>query len=117
VRVLLDENLPRKLKRLASDLDVSTVQELGWAGTRNGRLLSLAEKQFDAFVTTDQGIPHQQNLASFRIGVILLLAKSNRFVDLAPLIPQIVQAIRETSPGELRRITRLDDADSEAGSG
>ncbi len=49
VRVLLDENLPRKLVgRLGGDVDATTMAEAGWRGKKNGELLRLAEKEFDA---------------------------------------------------------------------
>lgn len=61
MRVLLDENLPRGLTHAFSeDVDVRTVGQCGWKGKENGALLRLAESEFDVFVTTDQGIPHQQ---------------------------------------------------------
>lgn len=61
MRVLLDENVPRKLKhRLTPDHEVVTVPEQGWAGLLNGALLRAADAEFDAFVTLDRGIVHQQ---------------------------------------------------------
>ena len=49
MRVLLDEMLPRKLKRLLPEAaEVVTVQERGWNSKKNGELLTLAEKEFDA---------------------------------------------------------------------
>ena len=62
MRVLLDESVDRRLKRAFDEHhEVSTVPERGWASMKNGELLEAAEKEFDAFVTTDRGIPHQQN--------------------------------------------------------
>ncbi len=60
MRVLLDECLPRKLKREVQGHDVTTVPEMGWAGKKNGDLLRLAAPHFEAFVTMDQGIRFQQ---------------------------------------------------------
>lgn len=60
MRVLLDEMLPRKLKRLLPEgAEVVTVQERGWDSKKNGELLVSAEKEFDLLLTTDRGIPHQ----------------------------------------------------------
>ena len=88
MRVLLDENLPRRLKRhLGEGVTAATVQERGWAGTKNGDLLHLAQAEFDVFLTIDQGIPHQQNLAKFTIAIVLLEAPGNRFKDLVPSCP------------------------------
>ena len=56
VRVLLDECVPKKLRRDLVGHDVRTVTEMGWSGTRNGRLLRQAETQFDVFLTVDQGM-------------------------------------------------------------
>jgi predicted nuclease of predicted toxin-antitoxin system len=64
VKVLLDENMPLGLVRLlAPEFDATTVQGEGWSGRRNGDLLGAAAEAFDVFITTDQGIPHQQNLS------------------------------------------------------
>lgn len=52
-RVLLDENLPRLLKRELPGFEVHTVAEMGWAGVKNGKLLRLAEAEFDILVTAD----------------------------------------------------------------
>jgi hypothetical protein len=64
VKILLDESVPRLLKLRLPHLDISTVQELGWAGVRNGELLRRAEEQFDIFVTgvkdTGSGLAIQQ---------------------------------------------------------
>ena len=94
MRVLLDECLPRRLKHELTEHDVRTVPEMGWAGKRNGDLVRLAEGEFDAFLTVDRKLQHQQKLSAFDIAVIVLVARSRRLVDLHPLIPRI----RETLP-------------------
>lgn len=68
--------------------EVVTVAEVGWAGKKNGELLRLAEKRFDVLLSTDKGIPHQQNLSRFDLAVVLLRAKSNAYEDLAPLMDE-----------------------------
>ncbi len=55
MRLLIDECLPRALKRLLRGHTCRTVQEMAWSGIKNGALLSLAEDQFDALITIDQG--------------------------------------------------------------
>ena len=42
MRLLLDEQLPRHLAREIGGHDVSTVQQRGWAGLKNGELLRVA---------------------------------------------------------------------------
>ncbi|MDE0398650.1 MAG: DUF5615 family PIN-like protein [Candidatus Poribacteria bacterium] len=88
--MLLDENLPHQLRELfENNIEVVTVRYRGWQGKENGELLRIAANEFDAFITMDQGIPHQQNLSEIKIGIILLEAESNRFEDLAPLISKV----------------------------
>ena len=70
MRVLIDECLPRALKRLLAEHECRTVQEMGWSGKKNGLLLSLAEAQFDVLVTMDQGMEYQQNLPKLKIAVL-----------------------------------------------
>ena len=100
MRVLLDECLPRRLKRDLVGHDARTVPGMGWASTRNGELLHLAEGEFDAFLTVDRKLHHQQKLSAFRIAVIVLVAPSNRLLDLQPLIPNVLKALAEAKPGE-----------------
>ena len=67
MRLLLDECVPKRLKRELRGHDARTVQDLGWAGVKNGVLLKLANGQFDALLTVDQGIEYQQNLSGLAI--------------------------------------------------
>lgn len=70
MRVLLDEQLPRHLARELTGQQVRTVQEQGWAGLTNGELLKrAADDGFEVFVTADQNLEFQQNLARSRLGV------------------------------------------------
>lgn len=104
MKVLIDECLPRALKRLFTGHDCRTVWELGWSGKKNGDLLSVAELEFDVLVTIDQGIQHQQNLAGCRIAILILGAQSNQIEDLAPLIPAALAALRSIGPGDVATI-------------
>ena len=105
MRVLLDENVDRRLKgAFGEQHEVSTVLERGWAGMKNGELLEAAGNEFDAFVTTDRGMPYQQNLSRFELAVIVLEAKSNSYEDLASLMDRTNAALGEVVPGEATRI-------------
>ena len=70
-----------------------TVPEAGWAALKNGDLLSRAQHEFDALVTTDRNLPFQQDLSRFSIAVIVLRAHSNRVTDLRRLIPELLDAL------------------------
>src|ERR1700709_1850961 len=105
MRVLLDECVPRPLKRELTEHAVSTVIEMGWSGIENGELLALIRgAAFDAFVTVDQNLPHQQNLRTLGIGIIVLVARTNKLHDLHPLVPSLRKILGELQPGELIRI-------------
>ncbi len=105
LRIVLDENVDRRLKaHFAEEHEVLTVAEAGWAGKKNGELLKLAEKEFEVFVTTDKGIPHQQNISKLDLAVILLRAKSNAYEDLAPLMDEANTALGTTDPGTVVRL-------------
>lgn len=102
VRVLLDEQLDVKLKDLfADDFEVATVREQRWNGYKNGRLLRAAQKDFDVLVTLDQNLQHQQNLRSVDLGIVVIRSKSSLFDDVAPLIPEVNEAIRAVQPKQL----------------
>ena len=59
MRILIDECLPRKLKRELPEHDAQTVAEMGWSGTKNGALLRLMNGKFDVFITIDQNLKYQ----------------------------------------------------------
>ena len=90
MRVLLDECLPRRLKFSIRGHYVQTVPEEGWAGKSNGELLSLANEEFDVFLTVDQNITAQRETASLALSVVILKALTNRLQDLEPLTEDLV---------------------------
>jgi predicted nuclease of predicted toxin-antitoxin system len=75
MKLLLDESIPRSLKGEFTSHHVVTVPERGWAGKDNGELLELASAEYDVFVTADQGLQYQQNLAGYGVAVVTLAAK------------------------------------------
>lgn len=90
MRVLLDECIDWRLAAEIDGHEVSTVPDMGWAGVKNGQLLTLAQADFDVFVTVDNNLPYQQNLPKYQIAVVVLRAKGNRLADLQPLVPQLL---------------------------
>jgi predicted nuclease of predicted toxin-antitoxin system len=93
VRVLLDECLPRRLKRELVGHHAKTVPEMGWASKRNGELLALAAGEFDVFLTADRNLSYQQDVSSFDIAIVVLVAGSNRFEDLRSLTPRLLEVL------------------------
>ncbi|MGH8717418.1 MAG: DUF5615 family PIN-like protein [Burkholderiales bacterium] len=102
MRVLLDENVDRLLKELfAAEFEVLTVRECRWQGKENGELLHAAEQEFGAFVTMDKNLEYQQNLRTLKLGVIVLRARSNAYSVVAPLMPEVNEALRSIRPGDV----------------
>lgn len=100
-RVLFDEDVPRQLRRDLPDFEIQTVAEMGWAGLKNGELLSRAEKVFEVFVTADRNLRFQQNLAKFSIGIVVLAAGSTKLEALRPLVDEIRSAIVTVQAGQV----------------
>ncbi len=93
MRILLDECLPKRLKGELAGHDARTVPEMGWASKRNGELLTLAQGQFDVFLTVDRNVAFQNEVNRFAIAVVVLHAKGNRLSDLRPLVPELLSVL------------------------
>jgi predicted nuclease of predicted toxin-antitoxin system len=104
VRILLDECLPKRLKRDLAGHETRTVPEMGWASKRNGELLGLAEADFEVFLTVDRNLSLQQDVSRFRLAVVVLVAKGNRHSDLQPLIPDLLAILPGIAPGQLVKV-------------
>ena len=104
MKVLLDECLPKKLKREVEADEVKTVPEVGWASKTNGELLRLAQLDFDVLLTNDQNLEHQQNLKKFNLAFVVLVGLTNDIEDLKPLMPAANEAMRTIQPGEIRYV-------------
>ena len=105
MRILLDENLDWRLRRFLPGHEVESVQLNGWAGVKNGKLLSLAEQSFDVFITMDGNLQFQQNYAKLKLMLIALRAASNRLADTAPLMPKVIAVLPNILPGTLTVIS------------
>lgn len=106
MRVLLDENLVWRLVRyFDADFQVTTVSRQGWKGKRNGDLLAQAAEAFDALVTMDKGIEHEQNLRKYTISIILISAKNNRIQDIEPAMFRVNQILRTLEPRQVSHVT------------
>ena len=77
---------------------------MGWAGKKNGELMRVAQSEFDVFVTADQNLRYQQNLAYAEIGVVVLVADNTRIETLTSLMPQVNLAVRSIAAGQIVEI-------------
>jgi hypothetical protein len=74
---------------------------MGWEALKNGELLTAAGSKFDVVITVDSKLKHQQNLAALRIAVVVMIAPTNRYADLAPLAPKVLAALTTLTPNTL----------------
>ncbi|MDX2190176.1 MAG: hypothetical protein SFY32_09950 [Bacteroidota bacterium] len=90
MKLLLDENLPKKLKLDFTEYEIYTTFEKGWAGISNGNLLKLLlENEFDALLTFDKNLQFQQNFSKYPIKVIVINASDNSYLTLKNYINKI----------------------------
>lgn len=101
MKLLLDENLPKRLKNDFPDYEIYTVKDQGWNGKKNGELLALMiENGFDVLLTFDKNLQHQQNFSKYPIPILLLNAADNTYQTLSELVPQILAKLQtELPPG------------------
>ena len=104
MKILIDENLPRKLAGHLQGHDCRTVAECGWSGTKNGALLVLADPLFDVLLTLDKNIPYQQDLMTVRIALLIIRARSNRIQDLLAVIPECLATLERLQPRQVARV-------------
>jgi hypothetical protein len=102
VRVLIDECVPWKLGSYLIGHECESVSKVGFAGKKNGVLLTLAEQAgFDAFLTVDQGIPYQQRLEGLRIALSSYGHQPIKMEALLPHVPACLEALRSVLPGDV----------------
>ena len=90
MKLLLDENLPKRLKLDFHEHEIYTVRDKNWNGIKNGELLKLlTDNNFDALLTFDKNLQHQQNFLKYTITVFVLSAYINSYEELTKLTPQI----------------------------
>ena len=102
MKILLDECVPWPLAKQLVGHDCQSVRLCGWAGIKNGELLRLAETRFDLFITSDQNLAYQQNLAGRRIAILLL--STNKLRQIVAAVDSIRSALSMLGPGEFRRL-------------
>jgi hypothetical protein len=98
MKILLDENMPKKVRfRLLERpcvTEVKTVREMEWNGRKNGELLGLLTLHgFTVFITIDKSLYKQQNLNKFSITVIVLNVKTTKYEDIQPTFGQLCASL------------------------
>ena len=102
MKILLDECVPWPAHKLLAGHECKTAQQCGWTGITNGELLRLAEKDFDLFITSDQNIRYQQNLANRHIAILELSTNDLRRIQSASEL--LKTAVSNFKPDEFLRL-------------
>jgi predicted nuclease of predicted toxin-antitoxin system len=102
MKLLLDECLPRKLKRAFAGHEVFTIDEAGFKGLKNGNLIkSASEVGCEVLISADKSIKHQQNKANLPLAILVLSAQNNRLESLLPLMAKALQVLENIKTGEI----------------
>ena len=101
MKLLLDENLPKRLKLDFPEHEIYTVRDKGWDGKKNRELVRLmVDENFDALLTFDKNLQHQQNFKKYTIPVLVLNASNNTYQTLKDLVPKIKEVLNgDIQPG------------------
>jgi predicted nuclease of predicted toxin-antitoxin system len=103
MKVLLDENLPHRLRHALLGHEVMTVAYMGWDGVKNGELLKLAEAaKFEVLVTADKNVSYQQDLRGRSIALVALTSLDWEIIK--PHISRILAAIGDATPGSFQLV-------------
>jgi predicted nuclease of predicted toxin-antitoxin system len=98
MKILLDECVPWPMRNLLTNHECSNPFRCGWNGVTNGELLVLAENEFELFITADQNLRYQQNLAGRRIAILELSTNDLRRILAAESL--IVESVTPIKAGE-----------------
>ena len=101
MKLLLDECVTNYLKPEFTGHEVSTIDEAGLKGLKNGKLLAAASDRFDVLVTVDQNLRFQQNLENFSIAILVLRARLSTYPFLKPLMPKALEKLKTIEPGNV----------------
>ena len=105
MKLLLDESVNTRLRHHFPSHDARTAEYMGWKSIGNGELLTLTIlEEFEAFITRDQNMEEQQNIAAYEIPIILLYSRSNSLQDLLPLMPELLEVLPNAPRGRVTPI-------------
>lgn len=103
MKVLLDACVPRPLRKWLPDHAVHTAQEMAWGELKNGTLLKEAEVQFDAFISTDQNLKHQQQVIGRKLAILVL--PTNDWPTIRSKAAEIAAKLATLKPGDYVELT------------
>ncbi len=98
MKILLDECVPWPMRKMLTGHECTNPYKCGWNGVTNGELLKLAENEFELFITSDQNLRYQQNLAGRSIAILELSTNDLRRILVAG--SAVVEAVASIKGGE-----------------
>lgn len=98
LKILFDQGTPAPLRKILASHNVSTAFEMGWAELENGDLLAAAEKNFDAFITTDKNLRYQQNFSGRQLAILVLPTTS--WLEIQKHLGQISENVNSLKMGD-----------------
>jgi predicted nuclease of predicted toxin-antitoxin system len=98
VKILLDAYTPRPLRRFLPSHSVSTAQEMGWGGLKNGDLLREAEGHSEVFISTDQNLKYQQRVLGRKLAILVL--PTNDWPTIRSKGAEIAAKVATLKPGD-----------------
>lgn len=104
MRILLDECVHAGVRAAFPGHVVRTVTEAGWRSSKDGPLLSLAEQNFNVFVTINRQLALQYDLSKFRLGFVIARVANNTLASYRPIFPQLCEAVEQVRPGEVLHV-------------
>jgi len=96
-------SVPAPLRHSLSHHSVRTTAQEGWDKLLNGALLAAAEAAFDVFVTCDQNIVYQQNMAGRRVAIVVIITNNWPVISTNPA--KVVQAVDAATAGSFATVT------------
>ncbi|HEX8342922.1 MAG TPA: hypothetical protein VF624_18610 [Tepidisphaeraceae bacterium] len=107
MKLLIDEQLPHRLRHLIAPHEAATVSYMGWNALVNGDLLRrAADAGFDVLITNDGNLPYEQNTRNLPCSVVILQAASNDLSDVALQVPGLLEILKSLPPRSVAFVPR-----------
>lgn len=107
-KILIDENLPRRLEIDFTDDDYNAIaiSTQGWTGKKDKEMLELmVENKFDILLTADKSLQYEQNLDKYNIQILVVRTHNSRYAILKEFVDIIKKELNSfTSTEKVKEI-------------
>jgi hypothetical protein len=95
LKILFDHNVDRRFRRHLPGHEIKTTREMRWETLTNGLLLAAAANaNFEAFLSIDKKLEHEQNLQTLPLPIIVIDSISNALPALVPFAPSVLELLK-----------------------